>query len=264
MFSGGIHLYWRGPFAKNHRMHARLKSLLAPLFALFCGVFACEEASAQYELRGTVTDKTSGETIIGAIVKLKGESKGVSTDLDGKFTLKVSQLPPFTILITSMGYAAQEIEVASLDQPIKASMGADEVMLKEALVVKERISEKQKLAPLTVETMDLIAIKEAPSGDFYESLGTLKGVDMTAASFGFKVINTRGFNSTSPVRSLQLIDGVDNQSPGLNFPRLERERQGRFAQHAGRGGALGAGVEEQGRQARQVGLQTERLRAAGG
>src|SRR5690606_2130519 len=34
---------------------------------------------------------------------------------------------------------------------------------------------------------------------------------------GFKVINTRGFNSTSPVRSLQLIDGVDNQSPGLNF-----------------------------------------------
>ncbi|MBK9628014.1 MAG: TonB-dependent receptor plug domain-containing protein [Flavobacteriales bacterium] len=57
----------------------------------------------------------------------------------------------------------------------------------------------------------------APSGDFYESLGTLKGVDMTAASMGFKVLNTRGFNSTSPVRSLQLIDGVDNQSPGLNF-----------------------------------------------
>ncbi|MEO0788408.1 MAG: TonB-dependent receptor, partial [Bacteroidota bacterium] len=37
------------------------------------------------------------------------------------------------------------------------------------------------------------------------------------ASLGFKIINTRGFNSTNPVRSLQLIDGVDNQSPGLNF-----------------------------------------------
>ena len=198
-------------------MRARLKSLFAHLLALFCVLLACDEAAAQYELRGTVTDKSSGETIIGAIVKVKGESKGVSTDLDGKFVLKVSQLPPFTIAITSMGYAEQEIEVASLDQPIKASMGADEVMLKEALVVKERISDKQKQAALTVETMDLIAIKEAPSGDFYESLGTLKGVDMTAASFGFKVINTRGFNSTSPVRSLQLIDGVDNQSPGLNF-----------------------------------------------
>ena len=50
-----------------------------------------------------------------------------------------------------------------------------------------------------------------------QGLGNLKGVDLTAASMGFKVINTRGFNSTSPVRSLQIIDGVDNQSPGLNF-----------------------------------------------
>ncbi|MFN2430669.1 MAG: TonB-dependent receptor domain-containing protein, partial [Cryomorphaceae bacterium] len=66
-------------------------------------------------------------------------------------------------------------------------------------------------------SMDVIAIKEAPSGNFYESLGNLKGVDVTSASLGFKIINTRGFNSTSPVRSLQLIDGVDNQSPGLNF-----------------------------------------------
>ena len=59
--------------------------------------------------------------------------------------------------------------------------------------------------------MDVLSIKEAASGDFYESLGNLKGVDVTSASMGFKVVNTRGFNSTSPVRSLQLIDGVDNQ-----------------------------------------------------
>ncbi len=194
-----------------------LRSHLVRLSALgFCCLCAFV-VHAQYQLRGTVTDKSNGEAIIGAVVKLKGEAKGVSTDLDGKFTLNVPQLPPFTILITSLGFSAQEINVTSLDQPIKAAMGADEVLLKEALVVKERVSDKQKQAPLTVESMDLIAIKEAPTGDFYQGLGTLKGVDMVAASFGFKVINTRGFNSTSPVRSLQLIDGVDNQSPGLNF-----------------------------------------------
>ncbi|MEO0732328.1 MAG: TonB-dependent receptor, partial [Bacteroidota bacterium] len=53
--------------------------------------------------------------------------------------------------------------------------------------------------------------------NFYDGLGSLKDVDLTAASLGFKIINTRGFNSTNPVRSLQIIDGVDNQSPGLNF-----------------------------------------------
>jgi hypothetical protein len=117
--------------------------LLRPLFVIACAWFGCSDVHAQYELRGTVTDNSTGETIPGAVVKMKGEAKGSSTDMDGKFVLKVSQLPPFTIVITSLGYAAQEIAVTSLDQAIKARMGADEVLLKEALVVKERISDKQ-------------------------------------------------------------------------------------------------------------------------
>ena len=81
----------------------------------------------------------------------------------------------------------------------------------------QRVSEKQKAAPLTIESLDAIAIKQTVSTDFYNGLGSLKGVDLTTASLGFTVINTRGFNSTSPVRSLQTIDGVDNQSPALIF-----------------------------------------------
>ena len=65
--------------------------------------------------------------------------------------------------------------------------------------------------------LDILAIKETPSANFYDGLGGFKGVDISTASLGFKIINTRGFNSTSPVRSLQIIDGVDNQAPGMNF-----------------------------------------------
>jgi iron complex outermembrane receptor protein len=39
-----------------------------------------------------------------------------------------------------------------------------------------------------------------------------------SSSFAFKTINLRGFGGTSAVRSLQIIDGVDNAAPGLNFP----------------------------------------------
>ncbi len=85
------------------------------------------------------------------------------------------------------------------------------------MVRGQRIDDKQKAAPLTVENLDAIAIKETAAVSFYNGLGNLKGVDMTTASLGFTVINMRGFNSTSPVRSLQIIDGVDNQAPGLNF-----------------------------------------------
>lgn len=176
-----------------------------------------QSAHAQYTLKGKVTDSSTGEGLYSASVGLKGTQNVVLTDEDGSFALKVDGLPPYTLVIAMVGYGRLELVVPSLDQELKLKLTAEQVVLKEARVRGKRISEKTKQAALTVESMDLMAIREAPSGDFYESLGNLKGVDMTAASFGFKVINTRGFNSTSPVRSLQLIDGVDNQSPGLNF-----------------------------------------------
>ena len=168
-------------------------------------------------LKGSVHDAGTGEAIIGAVVKVKDMPGGAVTDLDGRFNLVVEHQPPFTLTVVYFGYKSQEVPVSTLEKDLRVNLEADAVLLKDAEVVRERISDRQKQAPMTVETMDLLAIKEVAGGDFYEGLGNLKGVDMTAASFGFKVINTRGFNSTSPVRSLQLIDGVDNQSPGLNF-----------------------------------------------
>lgn len=171
---------------------------------------------AQDQIKGKVRDAETGEAIFSANVIIKGTTKGVTTDFDGEFTIEVPSLPA-TLQISFIGYETKEQLVTSNDNKIDIKLVSNQILIEEAEIVGERISEKQKQAPLTVETMDALAIKEAPSGNFYEGLGNLKGVDMTSASLGFKVINTRGFNSTSPVRSLQLIDGVDNQSPGLNF-----------------------------------------------
>ena len=172
---------------------------------------------AQNVLRGTVTDGNTGETLIGATVLIEGTTTGDVTDIDGNFEITPDGAPPYSLVISYLGYVSRTIEVSDPRERIRVKLQPDQVMLQEAEVIGSRISDKQKQAPLTVESMDIRAIREAPSGDFYESLGALKGVDLVTASFGFKVINTRGFNSTSPVRSLQLIDGVDNQSPGLNF-----------------------------------------------
>ncbi|MBP7245004.1 MAG: TonB-dependent receptor plug domain-containing protein, partial [Bacteroidia bacterium] len=107
--------------------------------------------------------------------------------------------------------------VNGLTEPLTIYLTSSQKALKEVSVVESRLTEKQRESAITVESMDIIAIRQTPAASFYDGLGALKGVDVTAASLGFKVVNTRGFNSTSPVRSLQIIDGVDNQSPGLNF-----------------------------------------------
>lgn len=184
---------------------------------LACLLLGADVEAQSGKLHGKVTDGTTGEAIVGAVVKVKEVVGGAVTDLDGRFVLIVDRPPPFTLEVIYFGYTTQQLAVSTLDGEVLVKMVPDAMMLDDAQIVRQRISDKQKQAPLTVETMDLIAIKEVAGGDFYEGLGNLKGVDMTASSFGFKVINTRGFNSTSPVRSLQLIDGVDNQSPGLNF-----------------------------------------------
>jgi len=171
---------------------------------------------AQEVVKGQVIDGETGGPVFAAGVVVQGTSTGTSTDFDGRFRLEVDALP-VRLNISFIGYAMLTVDVKTTENDVRVSLQPDAVLMEEAEVVGRRIDERQKQGPLTVESMDVLAIREAPSGNFYEGLGNLKGVDMTSASLGFKIINTRGFNSTSPVRSLQLIDGVDNQSPGLNF-----------------------------------------------
>ena len=171
---------------------------------------------AQEVVKGQVIDGETGAPVFAAGVVVQGTSTGTSTDFDGRFRLEVDALP-VRLNISFIGYAMLTVDVKTTENDVRVSLQPDAVLMEEAEVVGSRIDERQKQGPLTVESMDVLAIREAPSGNFYEGLGNLKGVDMTSASLGFKIINTRGFNSTSPVRSLQLIDGVDNQSPGLNF-----------------------------------------------
>lgn len=176
----------------------------------------CTGLHAQEVLRGEVLEHGTGEALIGANILIANTGTGTTTEWDGSFQLRVSEIP-VTLEISYTGFISKTIVVTNPRQKIVVHLETSSVIIETVQVVGSRVSDKRKESPLTIESLDLVAIKESSSNDFYESLGSLKGVDLTTASLGFTVINTRGFNSTSPVRSLQIIDGVDNQAPGLNF-----------------------------------------------
>ena len=139
----------------------------------------------------------------------------MTSDINGEFKFNNITLP-ITIRCSYIGYKTKKIEISNFNY-ISIKLETDEEELQEVQIRDTRLTERLKQSPITIESLDINAIKETPASTFYEGLANLKGVDLTSASLGFKIINTRGFNSTSPVRSLQLIDGIDNQSPGLNF-----------------------------------------------
>lgn len=200
-------------FMKLYKL--KLTSLL--LFVLF---LSTNISLAQTTIKGSVYEAANNDPIIGANIIVQGTADGVTqgtvSDWDGSFEFTTDKSLPLSVQVSYTGFATKIVEITD-DKRLNITMDEDAQVLEVVEVKGSRISEKQKESPLTIEALDIIAIKETPAANFYDGLGALKGVDLTAASLGFKVVNTRGFNSTSPVRSLQTIDGVDNQAPGLNF-----------------------------------------------
>ena len=168
------------------------------------------------KLTGKIVDPKTNEPLIGAIIEIKGTNFNTSTDADGNFSM-LTPATPFTLAVNSLGYVTLVQVINSIQEPVNLKLKSEQINLMEVDVIARGFTEKQKQSALTVESLDAAAIKATSAANFYEGLGQLKGVDLTSASISFRIINTRGFNSTSPVRSLQIIDGVDNQSPGLNF-----------------------------------------------
>lgn len=195
-----------------------MKNLInQPVFTFLWIVLSSIGLHGQVLIKGSIIDQGTGDPLIGANVEILSTSAGTTTDFDGSFELITDGGLPVTLITSYLGYDEMQTVVTDVTAPIVIKMTENSVTVNVVEVKASRISEDTKKSALTIESLDMLAIKETPSSNFYEGLGSLKNVDLTTASLGFQVINTRGFNSTSPVRSLQIIDGVDNQAPGLNF-----------------------------------------------
>ena len=179
-------------------------------------LFFCAFTYAQTTVTGTVTDET-GQPLPGANVIVVGASTGAITDFDGKYSLTYDQSPPFSIQASSVGFETNTQEVTTNPQTIDFTMQEGN-MLDEIVISASRTPERIFESPVTVERFGLKEIKNTASADFYDGLENLKGVDVNTNSLTFKSINTRGFATFANTRFMQLVDGMDNSTPALNFP----------------------------------------------
>ena len=81
-------------------------------------LFFCSISFAQNSISGSVKD-AKNEPIPGVNVKVSGESLGAITDATGKFVLKTPAKVPFTIEVSSIGFAMQKIQITSFSKKIK-------------------------------------------------------------------------------------------------------------------------------------------------
>jgi iron complex outermembrane receptor protein len=184
------------------------------IITLFCMCFSLV-AFSQTTVTGNVVDE-SQEPTLGANITVMGVAIGTSTDYDGNFTLTVDQELPFSIQISSIGYQTVTQEVTANNQMVNITLIEGD-QLDEIVLSASRTPESVRESPVTIERFDTRDIKNATSPDFYASLENLKGVDINKGSLTFSSLNTRGFATFANTRFVQLVDGMDNSSPALNF-----------------------------------------------
>jgi len=175
-------------------------------------------AQSTTHIDGKITE-SNGDPLVGANILVKGKVIGTVSDIDGDYSLNVKSAPPLTLIISMVGFASQEIEIADANTTgLNLKMEEQSLLGQEVVVSASRVEESILESPVTIEKMGITAIKNTASATFYDGISNLKGVQMTASSMMFKSINTRGFATMANTRFVQLIDGMDNAAPGLNFP----------------------------------------------
>ncbi|WET00806.1 TonB-dependent receptor [Flavobacterium sp. YJ01] len=171
---------------------------------------------AQNTITGSVTDGNK-QSIPGANVVIVGENTGASTDFDGSFKLTTNTKLPFSVKVSAIGFESKTINVTTANQKLNVVLKDEETKLDEIVVSASRTPERVIESPVTIERMGLQEIKNTTAATFYDGLENLKEVDFNTSSISFKSINTRGFATVANTRFMQLVDGMDNSSPALNF-----------------------------------------------
>ena len=183
---------------------------------LLANVFTLTAFAQNVTISGNVKNSQTGEYAPAVSVTIKGSGAGTFTDARGHYSISTRSVP-VTLMFSSVGFASQEITVSSASQRADVSFVPVNTLGLEIVVAATRVATNILESPVSIERVSAAAIRTSPAASYYDIVANLKGVDVTTSSLTFKTPSTRGFSASGNLRFNQLVDGMDNQAPGLNF-----------------------------------------------
>ncbi len=176
----------------------RLFLLAAAIFLVASQLFAAGDVNC----RGRVVDE-QGEPVIGATITVPGTKAGAATDIDGQFSIKVSNNAK-EISIRYIGYKSKTVKPQAQMGDIR--LEAESTMLKDVVVTQSVAKTRQTPVALSEVKAGTIDVKLG-NQEFPEVLKTTPGVWATkdGGGYGDSKINMRGFQAANVA---VLINGV--------------------------------------------------------
>ncbi len=195
-----------------------MRKIASYMMALFvANILTIAAYSQSNTISGTIVNSLTKESVSAVSITVKGATIGTFTDDRGNFKIQINQKLPVTLLISSVGYELQEVAVSSASQPVTVQFIPSNSLGQEVVISATKVAQKILESPVSIERVSAANIRNSAVSSYYDILSSLKGVDFTTSSLTFKTPSTRGFNGSGSVRVNQIVDGMDNQAPGLNF-----------------------------------------------
>jgi len=180
---------------------------------LFFIVFVPIIAFGQATLKGTVTDATNDEPLIGVSVTIQGTSLGAATDIDGKFLVFGIPERAFDVRISCVGYEplVRKIDFSTVKNTSRrfqlkpAVIEGEEVVVTGQVRGQQAAINQQLAAKTMVDVVSTDKIKELPDANAAEAIGRLSGVALQRSGGEATQIVLRGMSAGF---SNVTIDGV--------------------------------------------------------
>ena len=186
-------------------------------FLLIANIFSIVAFAQSNTIKGNVIDNSTNGVVPAVSITVKGSGEGTYTDDKGNFSLSINHSFPVTLIISSIGYAQQELSVKNASTFVTVLFVPSSTLGQDIVVSATRTPSRILESPVTIERISAVNIRNTAAVSYYDMIGKIKGVDMVTSSLTFSTPSTRGFNGSGNLRLNQIVDGMDNQAPGLNF-----------------------------------------------
>lgn len=194
------------------------------LFLLLIAVMSFAlSAQAQRSIKGQVTDAANGEPLMGATVQPVGGGNGTATDVDGNFSLNVSNSVKY-LRVSYVGYKTQQVPA---NDGVRVALVSEDNALDEVMVVAYGTTKKTSFTG-SAEAMTSKKLELRPVSSATKALeGNVAGLQISSSSGqpgSTPDIHIRGFGSiNASSQPLYVVDGIpyDGSIASINPSDIE-------------------------------------------
>ena len=166
---------------------------------------------------GKITDKQTGEALIGATISVRGSGQSTMTDKNGSFVLTNIKAGKVAIIVSYVGYG-EFIETVTVPEngvgTLNVALSVSYRPGSEVVVSASKRLEKITNAPVSISVLNARDFSQSSSFNVGELASKIQGVEFVRTGVNGVGLNMRGFNNAFNAKVLLMTDGRNSMMAG--------------------------------------------------